>query len=119
MSKITRASMSDLYPEKLLPGEYIAIDMWGLLRVASLSGNTYMLSTTYKGSKYRMAAYNSDRKSYFTNLQNQVTFSKTQTRNKVKCLRLNNAPEFVSGQVKDWYKLKGIRLEPTTTYIPE
>ena len=68
MSKITRASISNLYPKKLLLGKYIAINMWGLLRVASLSGNTYMLSTTCKGSKYRMAAYNSDRKSYFTNL---------------------------------------------------
>jgi hypothetical protein len=67
MSKITRASISDLYPEKLLLGKYIAINMWGLLRVASLSGNTYMLSITYKGSKYYMVAYNSDRKSYFTN----------------------------------------------------
>ena len=95
MSKITRASMSDLYPEKLLPGEYIAINMWGLLRVASLSGNTYILSTTCKGSKYYMAAYNSDRKSYFTNLQNQVTFSEIQTRNKVKYLYLNNTSEFV------------------------
>ena len=101
MSKITRASISDLYPEKLLPGEYIAIDMWGPSRVASLSGNTYMLSITCKGSKYRMAAYNSDRKSYFTDLQNQVTFSETQTGNKVKRLRLDNAPEFVSGQVKE------------------
>jgi hypothetical protein len=68
MSKITRASISDLYPEKLLPGEYIAIDMWGLLKIASLSGNTYMLSITCKGSKYYMAVYNSDRKSYFTDL---------------------------------------------------
>jgi hypothetical protein len=68
MSKITRASISDLYPEKLLPGKYITIDMWGPLRVASLGGNTYILSTTYKGSKYHMAAYNSDKKSYFTNL---------------------------------------------------
>jgi transposase InsO family protein len=66
-----------------------------------------------------MVAYNSDRKSYFTDLQNQVTFSETQTGNKVKRLHLDNTPEFVSGQVKDWYKSKGIRLEPTTTYIPE
>ena len=93
--------------------------MWGPLKIASLSGNTYILSTTCKRSKYRMAAYNSDRKSYFTDLQNQVTFSETQTRNKVKRLRLNNALEFVSGQVKDQYKSKGIRLELTTTYIPE
>jgi Tfp pilus assembly major pilin PilA len=100
MSKITRASMSDLYPEKLLPGEYIAIDIWGPSRIASLSGNTYILFTTCKGSKYCMAAYNSDRKSYFTDLQDQVTFSETQTGNKVKRLHLNNAPEFVSGQVK-------------------
>ena len=68
MSKITRASISDLYPEKLLLGKYIIINIWGLLRVASLSRNTYMLSITCKGSKYRMAVYNSDRKSYFTNL---------------------------------------------------
>jgi hypothetical protein len=66
-----------------------------------------------------MVIYNSDRKSYFTDLQNQVTFSETQTGNKVKRLRLNNAPEFVLGQVKDWCKSKEIRLEPTTTYIPE
>jgi hypothetical protein len=111
--------MSDLYPEKLLPGEYIAIDIWGPLRVASLSGNTYMLSTTCKGSKYYMVAYNSDRKSYFTDLQNQVTFSKTQTGNKVKRLYLNNTPEFILGQVKDWYKSKEIRLELTITYIPK
>ena len=101
MSKITRASISDLYPEKLLPGEYIVINMWGLLRIASLSGNTYILSITCKGSKYRMAVYNSDRKSYFTNLQDQVTFSETQTGNKVKRLCLNNAPEFILGQVKE------------------
>ena len=101
MSKITRASISNLYPKKLLPGEYIAINMWGPSRVASLGGNTYMLSTTCKGSKYHMAAYNSDRKSYFTNLQDQVTFSETQTRNKVKYLYLNNIPEFILGQVKE------------------
>ena len=93
--------------------------MWDLLRVISLSGNTYILSTTYKGSKYYMVAYNSDKKSYFTDLQDQVTFSETQTGNKVKCLCLNNTPEFVSGQVKKWCKSKGIRLELTTTYIPE
>jgi hypothetical protein len=74
MSKITRASMTELYPEKLLPGEYITIDMWGPSRVPSINGNTYMLSTTCKGSKYRMAAFNPDRKSYFTDLQDQVTF---------------------------------------------
>jgi hypothetical protein len=60
--------MSNLYPKKLLLGEYIIINIWGLLRVASLSRNTYMLFTTYKGSKYYMVIYNSDRKSYFTNL---------------------------------------------------
>jgi hypothetical protein len=119
MSKITRASMTELYPEKLLPGEYITIDLWGPSRVPSLSKNSYMLSTTCKGTKYRMAAYNSDRKGYFTDLQDQVTFSETQTGNKVKRLRLDNAPEFVSGQVKNWCKSKGIRLEPTTTYTPE
>ena len=119
MSKITRASMTELYPEKLLPGEYITIDLWGPSRVPSLSKNSYMLSTTCKGTKYRMAVYNSDRKGYFTDLQDQVTFSETQTGNKVKRLRLDNAPEFVLGQVKNWYKSKGIRLEPTTTYIPE
>jgi hypothetical protein len=101
MSKITRASISDLYPEKLLPGKYIAINIWGLLRVASFSRNTYILSTTYKGSKYYIVIYNLDRKSYFTNFQNQVTFSKTQTRNKVKCLYLNNTLEFILGQVKN------------------
>ena len=68
MSKITRASITELYPEKLLPGEYIIIDLWGLLRVPSLSKNSYMLFITYKGTKYRMAAYNSDRKGYFTDL---------------------------------------------------
>jgi len=119
MSKITRASMSNLYPEKLLPGEYIAIDLWGPSRVPSLSKNTYMLSTTCKGSKYRMAAYNSNRKNYFSDLLDQVTFIETQTGNKLKRLRLDNAPEFVSHQVKDWCKSKGIRLEPTTTYTPE
>jgi hypothetical protein len=60
--------MSNLYPKKLLLGKYITINMWGLLRVASLSGNTYILFTTYKESKYYMAIYNSDRKSYFTDL---------------------------------------------------
>jgi hypothetical protein len=68
MSKITRASISDLYPKKLFLGKYIIINIWDLLRVMSLSGNTYILSTTCKGSKYYMAAYNSDKKSYFTNL---------------------------------------------------
>jgi hypothetical protein len=119
MSKITRASMTDLYPEKLLPGEYLTIDLWGPSRVPSLSKNTHMLSTTCKGTKYRMAAYLSNRKGYFTDLQHQVTFAETQTGNKVKRLRLDNAPEFVSGQVKNWCKSKGIRLEPTTTYTPE
>ena len=68
MSKITRASISNLYPKKLLLGKYIAINMWGLLRVASLSGNTYMLSITCKGFKYYIVIYNSDKKSYFINL---------------------------------------------------
>ena len=68
MSKITRASITELYPEKLLPGEYIIIDLWGLLRVLFLSKNSYMLSTTYKGTKYYMAVYNSDRKGYFIDL---------------------------------------------------
>jgi hypothetical protein len=44
-----------------------------------------------------MAAYLSNRKGYFTDLQHQVTFAETQTGNKVKRLRLDNAPEFVSG----------------------
>jgi hypothetical protein len=68
MSKITRASISDLYPEKLLLGKYIAINIWGLLRVVSFSENTYILSITCKESKYYIVIYNSDRKSYFTNL---------------------------------------------------
>jgi hypothetical protein len=101
MSKITRASISNLYFEKLLLGKYITINIWGLLRIASLSRNTYILSTTYKKSKYYIVVYNSDRKSYFTDLQNQVTFSETQTRNKVKRLYLNNTPEFILGQVKN------------------
>jgi hypothetical protein len=67
MSKITRASMSNLYPEKLLLGKYIIINIWELLRVASLSRNTYILFTIYKESKYYIVVYNSDRKSYFTN----------------------------------------------------
>jgi hypothetical protein len=77
MSKITRASITELYPEKLLLGEYIIIDLWGLLRVLSLSKNTYILSITCKGLKYRMAAYNSNRKNYFSDLLDQVTFYKT------------------------------------------
>jgi hypothetical protein len=89
--------MTDLYLEKLLPGEYLTIDLWGPSRVPSLSKNTHMLSTTCKGTKYRIAAYLSNRKGYFTDLQYQVTFTETQTGNKVKRLRLNNAPEFVSG----------------------
>jgi len=46
MSKITRASMSELYPEKLLPGEFLNIDLWGPSRVRSINGNYHMLSTT-------------------------------------------------------------------------
>jgi hypothetical protein len=42
--------------------------MWGLLRVASLSKNTYILFITYKKSKYYIVVYNLNRKSYFTNL---------------------------------------------------
>jgi hypothetical protein len=57
MSKITRASITDLYPKKLLLGEYLTIDLWGLLRVLSLSKNTYILLTTYKGTKYYIVVY--------------------------------------------------------------
>jgi hypothetical protein len=57
MSKITRASITNLYPKKLLLGEYLTIDLWGLLRVLSLSKNTYILLTTYKGTKYYIVVY--------------------------------------------------------------
>jgi hypothetical protein len=119
MSKITRATMESTYPEVLKPGEYLTIDMWGPARVVSLGGNSYMLSTTCKGTKYRMASFTLDRKSYFPDLLAQVKFIENQTGNTVKRLRLDNAPEFVSQKVKDYCKEKGIRLEPTTYYTPE
>ena len=65
MSKITKASITKLYPKKLFLGKYIIIDLWELLRVLFLSKNFYMLSITYKSTKYYIVVYNSDRKSYF------------------------------------------------------
>ena len=66
-----------------------------------------------------MFTYTPDQKSFFKDFNNQITFTETQTSNKVKHIWLDNTLEFISSQVKDLCKSKGIRLELTMYYTPE
>ena len=66
-----------------------------------------------------MSTYTPDRKSFFKDFSNQITFTEKQTSNKVKRIWLNNTLEFVSSQVKELCKSKSIRLELTMYYILE
>jgi hypothetical protein len=90
--------------------------MWGLALILLLQKNLYFITFKYKGSKYKFIEFTQDRKSYFEKMIEKIAFIEIQTGNKVKRIKLDNAPEFILKKVKNYIKTKGIRLKTITYY---
>jgi hypothetical protein len=80
--------------------DLLYMDHWGLSRVKSLLGNKlYLLLADESG--FRSIQFTADRKSYFKHLQEFVALAETQTGKKVRAIRLNNAPEYRSKELRE------------------
>src|SRR5215469_13623832 len=91
----------------------IYMDHWGPARVQSILGNSYYLLLTDE-TGFRYIQFSVDRKSFFKQLADFVTLAETQTGKKVRQIRLDNAPEYRSTELKEWAASKGIILQYTT-----
>jgi hypothetical protein len=95
--------------------DLLYMDHWGLSRVESLLGNKLYLLLDDK-SGFWSIQFTTDQKSYFKHLQEFVALAETQTGKKVRAIRLDNAPEYRSKELREWAAEKRIILQFTTTY---
>ena len=78
----------------------VYMDHWGPARVQSILGNWYYLLLTDE-TGFRHIQFSPDRKSYFKQLLDFVVLAETQTGKKVRQIRLDNAPEYRSTELKE------------------
>ena len=79
-----------------------------------LRNKLYLLLADESG--FRSIQFTTDRKSYFKHLQEFAALAETQTDKRIRAIRLDNAPEYKSKELREWAAEKGIILQFTTTY---
>jgi hypothetical protein len=119
----TRKKFLQAIPDKYLitykPGEAIGFDLQGPFPVGSLSDSIYACVGKDKDS----------RKTFFKGLKTKdegadavittLTFTQTQTGNKVKLLRTDGGGEFVNKTLKDWSEKNGVEHSETVPHTSQ
>ncbi|WIA35441.1 hypothetical protein OEZ86_003881 [Tetradesmus obliquus] len=94
-------------------------DVMGPMEEISLGGKLWLATFIDEFTKYSIAVPMESKGDIKTVLPYTLAFMERQTNHKVKALRSDNGPEYMSNTVLAYLKKNGIRHEPTVTYNPQ
>ncbi|WIA17281.1 hypothetical protein OEZ85_014150 [Tetradesmus obliquus] len=94
-------------------------DVMGPMEEISLGGKLWLATFIDEFTKYSIAVPMESKGDIKTVLPYTLAFMERQTNHKVKAVRSDNGPEYMSNTVLAYLKKNGIRHEPTVTYNPQ
>lgn len=97
-------------------GEVTHCDIWGPARVASLQGSKYYIAFTDDAIRHCTPKFMKQKSEALGKMKEYITFIERQYGLVPKVIRVDNAMELVSKEVKIWLREKGIKLETTAPY---
>ena len=95
------------------------MDLSGKINIPSLGGAQYFIVCKDDASSFRHVAFLKMKSEANQCLQKLITWLETQTGNKVKKVRSDNALELTNQAMGEFYASKGIIHETTAPYTPE
>ncbi len=98
------------------PGELAHGDIWGPARIESLQKSKYNITFTDDATRRCTPEFMKLRSEGFKKIKEYVTLVETQLKRTLKVLRVDNAKELTSEEVRGWLKQKGIRLQTSAPY---
>jgi hypothetical protein len=98
------------------PLERVHIDFWGPYKHKTIAGNRFMFTVTDDFSRMSWIHLLKDREAVHQIFQEWRARAELESKQKLKAVRMDNAPEFVKLGKK--LKFEGVTIEPTETYTP-
>ncbi|KAL2622484.1 hypothetical protein R1flu_002689 [Riccia fluitans] len=99
--------------------EYAHSDVWGKSPVPSHFGKEYYISFIDDYSRYVWVYFLHHKSEVFATFIKWKAQVETQIEKKVRCLRLDNGGEYISGKFEMYCEQEGITRHLTTFYTPE
>lgn len=103
-------------PEK--PGDLTHSDVWGPARIESLGKSNYYISFTDGATHHATIKFMKRKSDVPDRVKEYVTLFETQFGSTPKQFRVDNAKEYVEGDLKKWLDTKGITIEATAPHSP-
>ncbi|KAL1535775.1 Retrovirus-related Pol polyprotein from transposon TNT 1-94 [Salvia divinorum] len=101
------------------PFMYAHSDLWGPSQVESLSGGKYFMSIIDDYSRKVWVYILKDKSQAFIRFQEWHNRYENERGSVLKCLRIDNGMEFLSGEFEEFCKLKGIKRHRTAPRNPQ
>ena len=116
--KQTREDIPKKGKNKVLqPRELVMSDVWGKLPVKSLTGKEYYILFIDIATIFSLITFLKQKSDILTTFKDYYTFIKTQTGNKIKCLRSDNGGKYVNEEFKTYCKEHSIHVEYTAPHL--
>lgn len=113
MGKMTRGTFveSNNHPDS--PGDMIVSDVMGPFSTTGIDGSRYFVTYTDVYSRFCTVAMLKNKSEQFEHLKTFITMFSNQHSTKFKMFQSDNGGEYISHQVQDWFKAKGIHHRRT------
>ena len=99
------------------PGELTHIDLWGKYAIFSLQGNQYYIVFVDNAGRWITIDFLKENNQVGKMVKNYLTCLITSGR-KLKYIHMDCGKEFLSDQLKEWCKERGIEIQLTAPYSP-
>lgn len=100
------------------PLDYIHSDLWGPSQIESIGGGKYFLTIMDDFSRKVWVSILKEKSQAFDSFKKWCLEREVEKGSTVKCLRMDNGMEFLSGEFIDFCKLKGIKRHRTVPHNP-
>ena len=116
MTKSTQVITKTAAPRATQKLERAHMDFWGPYKTPTIGGSRYMLTITDDFSRKSWIYLTRGRTDVYQLFKDWRTKTELESGQKLKAIRIDNAPEFV--KMGKELKKDGIRIEPTIPYTP-
>lgn len=118
-AKHSRAPFPDTAADRALAvGDLVFSDIWGPARIASLQGNTYVITFTDAASRYVVIFFMKSRDAALDRFKKYEALLERHLNAKIKTVHVDNAKEYTQGQFRDYAASRGILVRTTAPYSP-
>lgn len=113
MGKMTRAPFKPVSSRPQVPGELVVSDLMGPFPTTGIDGSRYFVTYTDASSRFCTVALLNKKSEQFKHLKIFEAAFTNQHRTKIVAFQTDNGGEYLSNEIQDWFRSKGIQHRRT------